>query len=90
MAEDVSRRALFRYEQLWKREFYWQYRMGRASLQTLAMMTDAEIDRLVRGLSGKRLVSEGPFAKKAAYAAGIVLLSRPRTVLDLAVNLMRG
>jgi digeranylgeranylglycerophospholipid reductase len=90
IAGDASRRALSRYEQLWKREFYWQYRMGRASLQTLSIMKDAEIDRLVRGLSGKRLISEGSFAKKAAYAAGIVLLSRPRTVLDLVVNLMRG
>ncbi|OPY50174.1 MAG: Digeranylgeranylglycerophospholipid reductase [Methanosaeta sp. PtaU1.Bin112] len=90
LAGDVSRRALCRYEQLWKREFYWQYRMGRASLQTLSKMTDSEIDRLVRGLSGKRLISEGSFAKKAAYAAGMVLLTRPRTALDLAVNLMRG
>jgi digeranylgeranylglycerophospholipid reductase len=90
LAGDVSRQALSQYEQLWKREFYWQYRMGRASLQTLSMMKDAEIDRLVHGLSGKRLISEGSFAKKAAYATGIVLLSRPRTVLDLAMNLMRG
>jgi digeranylgeranylglycerophospholipid reductase len=90
LAGDVSRQALSQYEQLWKREFYWQYRMGRASLQTLSMMKDAEIDRLVHGLSGKRLISEGSFAQKAAYAAGIVLLSRPRTLLDLAMNLMRG
>ncbi|HNY35228.1 MAG TPA: NAD(P)/FAD-dependent oxidoreductase [Methanothrix soehngenii] len=90
LAGDVSRKGLAGYEQRWKREFYWQYRMGRASLQTLSMMKDEEIDRLVRSLSGKRLISDGSFAKKAAYAAGIVLLSRPRTVLDLATNLMRG
>jgi digeranylgeranylglycerophospholipid reductase len=89
-AGDVSRKGLAGYEQQWKREFYWQYRMGRASLQTLSMMKDAEIDRLVHGLSGKRLISEGSFAQKAAYAAGVVLLSRPRTVVDLAVNMMRG
>ncbi|MCX6676455.1 MAG: NAD(P)/FAD-dependent oxidoreductase [Methanothrix sp.] len=87
---DVSREGLSQYEKLWKREFYWQYRMGRASLRTLAMMKDEEIDRLVRGLSGKRLISGGSFAKKASYAAAIVLLFRPKTVLDLAVNLMRG
>jgi len=87
---DVSREGLSQYERLWNREFYWQYRMGRASLQTLAMMKDEEIDRLVRGLSGKRLISGGSFVKKAGYAAAVVLLSRPRTVLDLAVNLMRG
>jgi digeranylgeranylglycerophospholipid reductase len=90
MAGDVSRQALSRYEQLWKREFYWQYRIGRASLQTLSMMKDAEIDRLVKGMSGKKLISTGSFIKKAAYAGGIVLLSRPRTVFDLAVNLMHG
>ncbi|MCK9441337.1 MAG: NAD(P)/FAD-dependent oxidoreductase [Methanothrix sp.] len=89
-AGNVSRGSLSQYEKLWKREFYWQYRMGRASLQTLAMMKDEEIDRLVRGLSGKRLISGGSFAKKAGYAAAIVLLFRPKTVLDLAVNLMRG
>ncbi|MCX6680209.1 MAG: NAD(P)/FAD-dependent oxidoreductase [Methanothrix sp.] len=87
---DVSREGLSQYEKLWNREFYWQYRMGRASLQTLAMMKDEEIDRLVRGLSGKRLISGGSFVKKAGYAAATVLLSRPRTVLDLASNLMRG
>jgi digeranylgeranylglycerophospholipid reductase len=87
---NVSREGLSQYERLWKREFYWQYRMGRASLQTLAMMKDEEIDRLVRGLSGKKLISGGSFAKKAGYAAAIVLLLRPKTVRDLAVNLMRG
>jgi len=89
-AADISGKALSRYEKLWKREFYWQYRMGRASLQTLATMKDEEIDRLVRGLSGKTLISPGSFAKKAAYAGAVVALSRPRTVLDLATNLMRG
>ena len=89
-AGDVSRLGLSQYEKLWKREFYWQYRMGRASLRTLAMMKDEEINRLVRGLSGKRLISGGSFPKKAGYAAAIVLLLRPKTVLDLAANLMRG
>jgi len=89
-ARDISGKALSRYEKLWKREFYWQYRMGRASLQTLAMMKDEEIDRMVRSLSGKTLISPGSFAKKAAYAGAVVALSRPRTALDLATNLMRG
>ena len=89
-AGDVSGKALSRYEKLWKREFYWQYRMGRASLQTLATMKDEEIDRLVSGLSGKTLISPGSFAKKAAYAGAVVALSLPRTMLDLAANLMRG
>jgi digeranylgeranylglycerophospholipid reductase len=89
-AGDVSGKALSSYEKLWKREFYWQYRMGRASLQTLATMKDEEIDQLVSGLSGKTLISPGSFAKKAAYAGAVVALFRPRTVLDLAANLMRG
>ena len=54
------------------------------------MMKDEEINRLVRGLSGKRLISGGSFVKKAGYAAAVVLLFRPKTVLDLAINLMRG
>jgi digeranylgeranylglycerophospholipid reductase len=89
-AKEFSRKGLLQYEKLWKREFYGQYRMGRASLETLAMMKDEEIDRLVRGLSGKTLISSGSFLKKAAYAGAVVSLYRPRTVLDLAVNLMRG
>jgi digeranylgeranylglycerophospholipid reductase len=89
-AKEFSRKGLLQYEKLWKREFYLQYRMGRASLETLAMMKDEEIDRLVRGLSGKTLISSGSFLKKAAYSGVMVSLIRPRTVLDLAVNLMRG
>jgi digeranylgeranylglycerophospholipid reductase len=87
---DVSRRALSEYQKLWNREFFWQYRMGRASLQTLASMKDSEIDRLVGSLSGKRLISGGSFARKATYAGLALALSRPRTLLDLAANLMRG
>lgn len=89
-AKEFSRKGLLQYEKLWKREFYWQYRMGRASLRTLAMMKDEEIDRLVHGLSGKRVISGGSFPRKAAYGAAMVLIFRPKTVLDLTVNLMRG
>ena len=87
---DVSRKSLSEYETLWRREFYWQYRMGRASLQTLAAMKDGEIERLVHGLSGKMMVSQGSFLKKTAYSGAKVALIRPRTLLDLAVNLARG
>jgi digeranylgeranylglycerophospholipid reductase len=87
---DVSRKSLSEYETLWRREFYWQYRMGRSSLQTLALMKDEEIERLVHGLSGKMLISKGCFLKKAAYAGAKVALIRPRTLLDLAINLARG
>jgi digeranylgeranylglycerophospholipid reductase len=87
---DVSKKSLSRYEKLWKKEFYWQYRMARASLDTLASMKDNEIDRLVAGLSAKNLISCGSFARKAAYASVAVALSRPKTLPDLAANLMRG
>ena len=64
--------------------------MARASLDTLASMKDNEIDRLVAGLSAKNLISCGSFARKAAYASVAVALSRPKTLPDLAANLMRG
>ena len=64
--------------------------MGRASLKTLAEIKDSEIDRLVAELSGKRLISSGSFARKAAYASTVLALTRPRTLIDLAENLMRG
>jgi len=87
---DVSKKSLSRYEKLWKKEFYWQYRMGRASLETLAGMKDREIDVLVANLSAKNLISRGSFVRKAAYSSAVVALSRPRTLIDLAANLMRG
>jgi digeranylgeranylglycerophospholipid reductase len=87
---DVTRKALSRYEKQWNREFYWQYRMGRSSLQTIAMMKDEEIDKLVQGLSGKTLISDGSFVKKAFFAGTKVALIRPKTLFDLAMNLARG
>ena len=87
---DVSKKSLSRYEKLWKKEFHWQYRMGRASLKTLAGMKDSEIDGLVANLSAKSLISGGSFARKAAYSSAVLALSRPRTLIDLAANLMRG
>jgi digeranylgeranylglycerophospholipid reductase len=87
---DVSQKALSIYKQLWNEEFYWEYRMGRAALEALRGMRDDDIDRLVKGLSGKALISEGSFFKKSAYAGLKVALVRPKTMLDLARNLARG
>jgi digeranylgeranylglycerophospholipid reductase len=87
---DVSFRSLSEYARRWKREFYWQYRMGRSSLLTLGQMRDEEIERLILGLSGKGLVSKGSFIKKAVYAGAKVSMIRPRTPFDLLINLMRG
>jgi digeranylgeranylglycerophospholipid reductase len=90
LAGDVSKDSLSEYEKRWNSEFYWEYRMGRAALQTLRNMSDSEVDRLVSGLSGKRLVSEGSFLQKSLYAGIRVALARPRTVPELMRNLTRG
>jgi len=87
---DVSHRALARYERLWRSEFYWEYRLGRAALETLQNLRDDEIDRLVQGLSGKDLIKEGPLYKKAVNAAMLAASVRPKAVLDLILNLERG
>ncbi len=87
---DVSRKALSRYKRLWNAEFYWEYRMGRASLQTLSKMKDDEIERLLQGLSGKSLLSHGSFLKKATSAGVKVALVRPKTMADIIWNLAKG
>lgn len=87
---DVSRRRLKEYVRLWRRQFYWQYRMGRASLLTLSDMKDSEIDRLVQGLSGKRLLSGGHLLQKMAFSGAKVMLASPMSILKLASNLIRG
>jgi digeranylgeranylglycerophospholipid reductase len=87
---DVTCKGLSKYEMQWNREYYWQYRMGRSSLQTIAMMKDEEIDQLVHGLSGKTLISDGSFLKKAFFAMSKLALIRPKTLLNLAMNLARG
>lgn len=89
-AGDVSRKALSRYEHLWKSEFYWEYRLGRASLETLMGLKDREIERLVGGLSGRSLISGGPLMMKIAHSGAKVALVRPRTILELAWNLAKG
>ena len=90
MAGDVSHGALARYEQLWRSEFYWEYRLGRAALETLRNLSDDEIDRLVRGLSDKKLIAEGTLYKKAINAAILTASVSPRVLLDLILNLARG
>ncbi len=87
--DDVSGHSLSEYVRRWEREFYWQYRMGRSSLLTLGQMKDGEVERLILGLSGKGLVSKGSFLKKAVYAGLKVSMIRPRTPIDLIVNLVR-
>ncbi len=87
---DVSCRSLSDYERQWNSEFFWEYRMGRAALETLQGLKDDEVDRLCRSLSGKTLISDGSFLKKAAYSGAKVALARPSTIFDLVMNLARG
>ncbi|MCJ7445800.1 MAG: NAD(P)/FAD-dependent oxidoreductase [Methanotrichaceae archaeon] len=90
LAKDVSRKFLERYKTSWKSQFYWEYRMGRAALETLRKMDDKEIDRLIRGLSGKNIVSNGSLIEKSFYVAARVALIRPKVVFDLIRNLIKG
>ncbi len=87
---DVSQSALAKYEKLWKSEFYWEYRMGRAALETLRGLRDDEIDRLIKGLSGKNLISSGSFYEKASRAGMKVMLVQPKVTLDLLLNMAKG
>jgi digeranylgeranylglycerophospholipid reductase len=89
-AGDTSEGFLVEYEKRWNSEFYWEYRMGRAALQTLKDLKDEEVDRLVAGLSGKRLIAEGSFYQKSLYAGMKVALARPKTVPELIWNLAKG
>lgn len=89
-AKDVSSRFLSMYERLWRSEFYWEYRLGRSSLETLRELSDLEIDRLCMGLSGKKLLFGGSFLKKAALSGARLSLVRPGIILDLIHNLAKG
>lgn len=87
---DVSCKALSRYERLWRSEFYWEYRMGRAALETLRNLSDDEIDRLVLGLSDKELITDGSLYKKAAYAGIKTASVSPKVAFNMILNLARG
>jgi digeranylgeranylglycerophospholipid reductase len=89
-AGDVSKKGLSAYVQRWNREFGLEYRMGRASLETLRKMTDDEIDSLTRGLAKRDINFTGSFARKG-FSAGIALArSRPRTIPTMIRSLAEG
>jgi digeranylgeranylglycerophospholipid reductase len=87
---DFSREALSEYERRWRSEFYWEYRMGRAALQTIRGMSDVEIDRLVQDLSNKDLILNGPLYKKAIDAGMKVASVKPGVMIGIILNLARG
>lgn len=90
MADDTSKEFLSRYEQLWRSEFWWEYRVARACLETLRGMSDAKIDSLIKSLSCKSFVSGGSFYRNA-FAAGIPLLSvSPKVIPSLMKNFIKG
>jgi digeranylgeranylglycerophospholipid reductase len=89
-AGDVSANFLNRYETIWRSEFYWEYRMGRAALVTLMGMKDNEIDKLARSLSGKNLISRGSILKKTFYTGTKLASVKPKILFDLARSLAKG
>jgi digeranylgeranylglycerophospholipid reductase len=89
-AGDISKEFLSEYERLWWSEFGWSYRMGRAVLNTLRNMSDGNIDRLVKGLSGKNVIARGSFCRKVIFAGLKATSVQPKAVLDLAINIAKG
>jgi digeranylgeranylglycerophospholipid reductase len=87
---DVSRRALSSYQRQWQNEFYWQYRLARASLQTMRSMGDEEIDGLIREMPGRFFLSLGPPMAKAFQAGARVAIARPKVIFELLSNLWKG
>jgi flavin-dependent dehydrogenase len=89
-AGDVSRASLSRYERLWRSEFGWVYRLGRASLETLRNMSDSDIDELVKGICGKNLILKGSLCRKVLDAGIKTTSAQPKAVLNLAINIVKG
>ena len=89
-AGDVSKASLSKYEKLWWSEFGWVYRIGRASLETLRNMSDEEIDRLVKGFSGKKLILRGSLCSKALNVGLKTTCIEPKVILNLVINIARG
>ena len=90
MVKDTSKQSLSRYEQLWRSEFWWEYRAGRACLETLRGMSDEDIDALLRSMHGKIHITERSFYRKA-FAIGQALTSaRPMVIPAFISNLIEG
>ena len=87
---NVSKNNLSKYEQQWKREFYWEYRLGRASLETLRLMSDEDIDSLTKGLIGKDLNFEGSLVRKSTSAISVLGPVLPKLVPNLVRRLIEG
>lgn len=66
------------------------YRLGRASLETLRNMSDEEIDRLVKGVSGKGMILDGSSCSKAFNTGLRTARVDPKAVLSLVINIARS
>jgi len=89
-SENASAKALSEYARQWNREFYWEYRTGRASMETLSMMTDQDGDALTRGLERKDLNMAGSAVKKGISSGLSVFKARPKMVPMLVKNFLKG
>ncbi|NYT02150.1 MAG: NAD(P)/FAD-dependent oxidoreductase [Methanosarcinales archaeon] len=87
---DVSQQALSRYQKLWSKELGQEYRLARASMNTLLEMDDRDIDALVEALRDKDLIAPGSLARKALKASLTVAGARPGVIPALIGNLLRG
>jgi len=87
---DISLVSLRAYEKKWWAEFGMEYRLGRASLEMLRSMSDAEIDRLIRGLAGRNLLAGGGQLQKAISAGLSVASIMPGLPIGLIRRMMSG
>ncbi len=87
---DVSREALSRYQKRWTKEFYREFRIGRACLETLRNMSDEDIDALTKGLAEKNLDLGGSSARMTLSVLFAVLLARPGVLPALMRSFLKG
>ncbi len=87
---DVSREALSRYKKRWSKEFYWEFRTGRACLETLRNMSDEDIDALTKGLAENKPGLGGSSAMMTLSALFAVLLAKPGVLPDLMKSFLKG
>ncbi len=87
---DVSREALSRYRKRWTKEFYWEFRIGRACLETLRNMCDEDIDALTKGLAEKNLDLGGSSTRMTLSALFAVLSARPGVLPVLMRSFLKG
>lgn len=89
LAGDAARKRLSEYSRRWWRELGPEYILGRASLETLRLMSDDEIDRLFLSLHGRNLLVPGGLWRKSANAFLNVTRAMPGVLPRYLLNLLR-